>query len=82
MITISLYKNPALHGRSKYIDIKYHYTRQLANKEIKLEFASQMKKKPFKEMLFNKLRIWNIELEEFELREAKAEFNLYFCFVC
>ncbi|XP_026429096.1 zinc finger MYM-type protein 1-like [Papaver somniferum] len=38
--TISLTKNLVLHGRSKHIDIKYHYIRELvSNKEIDVEFV-------------------------------------------
>ncbi|XP_026417087.1 uncharacterized protein LOC113312558 [Papaver somniferum] len=38
--TISLTKNLVLHGRSKHIDIKYHYIRELfSNKEIAVDFV-------------------------------------------
>ncbi|XP_026400076.1 uncharacterized protein LOC113295966 [Papaver somniferum] len=38
--SISLTKNPVLHGRSKHIDIKYYYIRELvSNKEIAVEFC-------------------------------------------
>lgn len=37
---IALTKNPVFHGRSKHIDIKYHYIRDLVrDKDIELEFC-------------------------------------------
>ena len=38
--TISLFKNPVQHSKSKHIPIKYHYLRdQVENKNIKLEYV-------------------------------------------
>ncbi|KAG9444893.1 hypothetical protein H6P81_016233 [Aristolochia fimbriata] len=38
-LAIALSKNPVFHGRSKHIDIKYHYIRDLVTKEeLMLEF--------------------------------------------
>ena len=32
--TIKLYRNPVLHGRSKHIDVKYHFLRNLVIEKI------------------------------------------------
>ena len=43
---IAMAKNPQQHGRSKHIDIKYHFVRELVeNKTIKLKYC------PTKEMI-------------------------------
>lgn len=31
---IRLSQNPVLHGRSKYIDVKYHYLHELTNEKV------------------------------------------------
>jgi len=39
--TISMTKNPAFHSRTKHIDIRYHFIRDLvAKEEILLEYCS------------------------------------------
>ena len=39
--TIALTKNPMFHGRSKHIDIKHHYIRELVkDKEIVVEYCA------------------------------------------
>ena len=38
--SIALSKNPVFHGRSKHIEIKYHFIRELVeNGDIKMEFC-------------------------------------------
>lgn len=39
--SIAIAKNPTLHGRTKHMDVKFHYTRELiARKEMNVEFCS------------------------------------------
>jgi len=39
--TISMAKNPAFHGRTKHIDIRFHFIRELVEKEeIILKFCN------------------------------------------
>jgi len=61
--TIQLSKNPVLHGRSKHIDIKFHFLRDLIRNEIiKLSYCSSniqvadIMTKPLKLEQFVKLR--------------------------
>ena len=61
--TIKLSKNPVLHGRSKHIDVKYHFLRNLSNDGIiNLIFCrsedqvADILTKPLKAPLFKKLR--------------------------
>ena len=60
---IALSKNPVFHGRSKHIDIKYQYIRQLVKGgEIEFEFCSSEEQaadimpKPLKAELFEKYK--------------------------
>lgn len=62
-LTIKLSRNPVLHGRSKHIDVKYHFLRDLAKDEvINLIFCrsedqvADIFTKPLKTPLFHKLR--------------------------
>ena len=61
--TIALTKNPVFHGRSKHIDIKHHYIRELVkNKEIMVEYCASEDQianifmKPLKAEQFFKLK--------------------------
>ena len=61
--TIKLSRNPVLYGRSKHIDVKYHFLRDLAKDEvINLIFCrsedqvADIFTKPLKTPLFHKLR--------------------------
>ena len=61
--TIKLSRNPVLHGRSKHIDVKYHFLRDLAKDGvINLIFCrsedqvADIFTKPLKTPLFHKLR--------------------------
>ncbi|KAL9366567.1 hypothetical protein Peur_037766 [Populus x canadensis] len=62
-LTIKLSRNPVLHGRSKHIDVKYHFLRDLAKDEvINLIFCrsedqvADIFTKPLETPLFHKLR--------------------------
>lgn len=60
---IKLSKNPVMHGRSKHIDVRFHFLRDLANDRVvelmhcgsKDQLADIMKK-PLKLDLFLKMR--------------------------
>ncbi|KAD5961638.1 hypothetical protein E3N88_13111 [Mikania micrantha] len=61
--TINLSKNPVMHRRTKHIEVRYHFLRELVNKEeIKLVFCSSADQvadimtKPIKLEAFEKLR--------------------------
>jgi hypothetical protein len=61
--TIALTKNPVFHGRSKHIDIKHHYIRDLIrDKEIVVEYCTSEDQiadiftKPLKTNLFLKMK--------------------------
>jgi len=61
--TIQLSKNPMFHGRSKHIDIKFHFIRDLVKDgTIKLNYCSSQTQvadimtKPLKLEQFSKLR--------------------------
>ena len=61
--TIKFSKNPVLHGRSKHIDVKYYFLRDLSNDgTIKLvycrneDLVADIQTKPFKLATFVKLR--------------------------
>ncbi len=61
--TIKLSKNPVLHGRSKHIDVRFHFLRELAGKgEVELVYCrsedqvADIMTKPLKLEAFQKLR--------------------------
>ena len=60
--TINLSKNPVLHGRSKHIDVKYHFLRDLTNDGVNLIYyknedqITDILTKPLKFPAFKKLR--------------------------
>ena len=61
--TIKLSKNPVMHGRSKHIDIRYHFLRDLSNDGVvELKYCSSQEQiadimtKPLKLDAFVKLR--------------------------
>ncbi|CAL5372261.1 unnamed protein product [Camellia sinensis] len=60
---IKLSRNPVMHGRSKHIDVRYHFLRDLCKDGvIELEFcksgdqAADILTKPLKQPVFEKLR--------------------------
>lgn len=60
---IKLSKNPVMHRRTKHIDIRYHYLRELVEKQVvELEFCGTKQQiadgmtKPVKEAAFNEIR--------------------------
>lgn len=40
MLAIAITKNLVFHARSKNIEIRHHFIRDLVNKEVKLEFMN------------------------------------------
>ena len=61
--TIKLSKNPVMHGRSKHIDVRFHFLRELVRDGIiKLEHCgthdqiADIMTKPLKVEMFQKLR--------------------------
>jgi hypothetical protein len=61
--TIQLSKHPVLHGKSKHIEVRFHYLRELVNAEtVKLEYCATENQvadiftKPLKLEQFEKLR--------------------------
>ena len=63
MSTIKLSKNPVLHGRSKHIDVRFHFLRDFCKEgTIELNFCrsdeqiTDLFTKPLKQSLFEKLR--------------------------
>jgi hypothetical protein len=61
--TIKLSKNPVMHGRSKHIDVRFHFLRNLSKKgEIELihcpsqDQVADIMTKPLKLDIFQKLR--------------------------
>ena len=63
MSTIKLSKNPVLHGRSKHINVRFHFLRDLCKEgTIELNFCrsdeqiADLFTKPLKQPLFEKLR--------------------------
>ena len=63
MSTIKLSKNPMLHGRSKHIDVRFHFLRDLCKEGIiELNFCrsdeqiADLFTEPLKQPLFEKLR--------------------------
>ncbi|KAI3501210.1 hypothetical protein L1887_29073 [Cichorium endivia] len=71
---IKLSKNPVMHRRTKHIDVRYHYIRELVNKEIiKLKFCgtneqlADMMTKPLTLATFEFIR------EEIGVRDVKQE---------
>ena len=72
--TIKLSKNPVFHGRSKHIDIKFHFLRDLVKEgTIKLSYCSSQTQvvdimtKPLKLEQFSKLRMMLGMLEASEI---------------
>ncbi|MCH99828.1 copia-type polyprotein, partial [Trifolium medium] len=53
--TIKLSKNHVMHGRGNYIDIRFHFLRDLAKEEI-VELLSNIMTKPLKREAFKELR--------------------------
>ena len=60
---IELSKNPKNHGRTKHIDVSYHFTRErIATKEITVKYVpstenlADMMTKPLPRVLFEKFR--------------------------
>ena len=60
---MALAKNPVFHGRSKHIDIRYHYIRDIVKKnEIELQFCKSEEQvtdiftKPLKVELFENFK--------------------------
>ena len=77
--TISLTKNPVYHGKSKHIDIKFHFIRDLVkDKEIVIEYCRSEEQvadifmKPLKVDNFQKLKksLGMMSYEELGLRGA------------
>lgn len=63
MSTIKLSKNPVFHKRSKHIDVKFHFLRDLVNDEVvKMVYCStdvqvaDILKKPLKLETYERLR--------------------------
>ena len=81
---ISLTKNPVFHGRSKHIDIKFHYIRELvSSKEIEVEFCKSEEQiadiltKPLKADIFHRLKekMGMCTSDSLSLREAVGVLN-------
>lgn len=81
-LTISLIKNPVFHGRSRHIDIKFHYICEfIRDAEIELEFCQSKDQvidiftKPLSKDAFIKLKkmMGVVTLKELDLREAMME---------
>lgn len=79
MSTIELTKNPVFHGRSKHIDIKYHFIRELVqDQEIIVDYCrsedqiADILTKPLKLEVFMKLKklLGMVKFEDLDLREA------------
>lgn len=88
-LTISLTKNPMFYGRSKYIDIKFHYICEFVKDvEIKLEFYQSKDQvtyiftKPLSIDTFTRLKkmMRMITLKELDLRETMMKLN-QICYV-
>jgi hypothetical protein len=63
MSSIKLSKNPALHGRSKHIDVRFHFLRDLYKKGVidlvfckSEDYIADILTKPFKSRIFVKFR--------------------------
>lgn len=61
--TIKLARNPVMHGRSKHMDVRYHFLRELVNNGVvQLQFCGTRQQiadiftKPLKLELFRELR--------------------------
>ena len=61
--TINITKNPSMHGKTKHIDIKYHYLKELVQNKILHpryirtdEQLADILTKPLNKNLFNKFR--------------------------
>lgn len=61
--TIKLSKNPVLHGKSKHIDVRFHFLRDLVNEEaVQLKFCGTQQQvadiftKPLKLEAFQEFR--------------------------
>ena len=79
MSAIELTKNPVFHGRSKHIDIKYHFIRELVQEqEIAIDYCrsedqvADILTKPLKLEMFMKLKkmLGMVKFEDLDLREA------------
>ena len=79
MSAIDLTKNLVFHGRSKYIDIKYHFIRELVREqEIAIDYCrsedqvADILTKPLKLEMFMKLKkmLGMVKFEDLDLREA------------
>lgn len=81
---ISLTKNPVFHGRSKHIDIKFHYIHELvSSKEIEVELCKSEEQiadiltKPLKADIFHRLKekMGMCTSDSLSLREAVGVLN-------
>nr|XP_027097546.1 uncharacterized protein LOC113717094 [Coffea arabica] len=79
MSAIEFTKNPVFHGRSKHIDIKYHFIRELVQEqEIVIDYCrsedqvANILTKPLKLEMFMKLKkmLGMVKFEDLDLREA------------
>ncbi|KAD3641836.1 hypothetical protein E3N88_31060 [Mikania micrantha] len=68
--TIKLSKNPVMHSRTKHIDVRFHYLRDLVNQEVvNLEFCKSEEQvadimtKPLKMEMFESMR-WKLGVDE------------------
>ncbi|XP_042757982.1 secreted RxLR effector protein 161-like [Lactuca sativa] len=72
--TIKLSKNPIMHRRTKYIDVRFHYIRELVNKDIiRLNFCGT--KEQLADMMTKPLSLAAFEFirEEIGVKDLKQE---------